>query len=267
MENLPHHWPALLLVVFLLGLRHGMDPDHLATIDGVTRLNTAARPHAARWSGVLFSLGHGLVITCVAAAAGLSAKSWQAPGWLAHIGAGVSVFFLVALGSANLAAALSAAPDGVRLVGLKSRWLARWGRPVHPLWVAVIGGLFALSFDTLSQAALFSLSAGGGAAGWLFSVILGLTFMLGMMTSDGVNGWWIARLIHRADRCARLASRIMGFTVGGLSLGVAAWIVARYFLPALGGVPPLQAGAAVVLTAALGFAVALKLTARQAQRA
>ena len=33
MSVLPHDGVALILVVFLLGLQHGMDPDHIATID------------------------------------------------------------------------------------------------------------------------------------------------------------------------------------------------------------------------------------------
>ncbi|MHB8167493.1 MAG: HoxN/HupN/NixA family nickel/cobalt transporter, partial [Sulfuricella sp.] len=57
MENLPHDWLALLALVFVLGLKHGFDPDHLATIDGLTRFNAANnKPHLSRWSGLLFSL-------------------------------------------------------------------------------------------------------------------------------------------------------------------------------------------------------------------
>lgn len=51
---------ATLALVFMLGMRHGMDADHLAAIDGFARL----RP--SRWTGVLFGLGHGLVVTVLA---------------------------------------------------------------------------------------------------------------------------------------------------------------------------------------------------------
>jgi high-affinity nickel permease len=46
---------AVGLVGLALGMRHGRDPDHLAAIDGLTRL----RPRAT--NGVYFALGHGLV--------------------------------------------------------------------------------------------------------------------------------------------------------------------------------------------------------------
>ena len=61
--------------------------------------------------------------------------------------------------------------------------------------------LFALSFDTISQAALFAIAAGrfGGVAEAL--LVAGL-FVLGMLAVDGINGVWICRLIRRADRTA-----------------------------------------------------------------
>ena len=40
MHDLPTDWSALCALVFLLGMRHGFDADHLATIDGYTRLNS-----------------------------------------------------------------------------------------------------------------------------------------------------------------------------------------------------------------------------------
>jgi len=84
-----------------------------------------------------------------------------------------------------------------------------------------VGALFALSFDTISQAALFAVTAAqfGGLA---HAVSLGLLFTLGMLVSDGLNGWWISRLIARADRIAALASRAMSVAVSGVSLLVAA---------------------------------------------
>ena len=49
-------------------MRHGLDADHLATIDGLTRHNARANPASARFCGALFSLGHGLVACAVAIA-------------------------------------------------------------------------------------------------------------------------------------------------------------------------------------------------------
>jgi high-affinity nickel-transport protein len=89
-----------------------------------------------------------------------------------------------------------------------------------------VGSLFALSFDTLSQSALFAVMAMqfGGVA---HALTLGLLFVLGMLVSDGANGWWIFRLIDRTDRLAVVASRVMTVTVACVSLMVAAIGTAR----------------------------------------
>src|SRR4051812_50230116 len=94
METLPTHWLALVGVVFMLGLKHGVDPDHLAAIDGLTRFNAGRRPLLSRWSGLLFSAGHGVVVTTVAIGVATLATQWQGPAWLGGTGASVSVAVL-----------------------------------------------------------------------------------------------------------------------------------------------------------------------------
>jgi high-affinity nickel-transport protein len=42
---------ALISLVAALGMRHGVDPDHLSIIDGLSRF------HPSRWNGVLFGMG------------------------------------------------------------------------------------------------------------------------------------------------------------------------------------------------------------------
>src|SRR5258708_40066336 len=102
MSALPRDWLALIAVVFARGLKPVFDPDPLAAIDGVTRYNAGARPRLSRWSGLLFSAGHGLVVTLVAIAVATIALDWRAPEWLDNAGAWISIAFLVLLGSANL---------------------------------------------------------------------------------------------------------------------------------------------------------------------
>src|SRR6478609_5645200 len=94
LETLPAHWLSLVAVVFLLGLKHGLDPDHLAAIDGLTRFNAANRPRLSRWSGLLFSAGHGVVVTLVAIGVATVATQWHAPEWLEHVGVWISIAFL-----------------------------------------------------------------------------------------------------------------------------------------------------------------------------
>lgn len=267
MENLPNDWLALLALVFVLGLKHGLDPDHLATIDGLTRFNAANnKPRLSRWSGLLFSLGHGAVVMAVAVLVGLVARRWDIPAWVEDLGAWISILFLLALGAVNLVAVFRTRPGQVvRLAGLKGRWLGKLNQASHPVLIACVGALFALSFDTLSQTALFSMAA-SSMAGWMFSVVLGLTFMLGMIATDGVNGLWISHLLNRADQRALVASRVMGLSVGSLSLLIGVFGIAKYFFPEVGAHTEgreLLMGLAVVGTVAASFFLALRLSGQR----
>jgi high-affinity nickel-transport protein len=232
-ENLPHDWLALATLVFLLGMKHGLDPDHLVAIDGLTRFNSQTDRRLARWCGLLFSLGHGAVVIGVALTVGLATERWIVPGWLDDLGTWISISFLTALGLLNLHAVLGTPPDRVvRPVGVRGRLFERLTRTSRPGVMALVGALFALSFDTLSQAALFAVTA-SQLGGWANSAALGFLFMLGMMLADGANGLWIASLLRSADSRARIASRVLGLTVAGLSLGVAAFVVAERYSASL----------------------------------
>ena len=57
MDSLPQDWFTLAALVFALGMKHGFDADHLATIDGLTRYNARHNPGLARRCGMLFSIG------------------------------------------------------------------------------------------------------------------------------------------------------------------------------------------------------------------
>ena len=262
LSQLPNDWLALLAVVYALGLKHGMDPDHLATIDGIARSNAGHNPRLARWSGLLFSAGHGAIVILVAIGVSLLARQWQTPVWLEALGAWISIGFLYALGLLNLYGVLSAPPGTVVApAGPKSRLLGRFARASHPLLIAAVGALFALSFDTVSQMALLSLTA-RNLSGWGFAAMLGVCFMLGMMTTDGLNGLWVARLLARADRRALIASRSMGLAIAGLSLLVGSYGLARQFFPAIADPAPqheLLLGCAAAAIVGLSFLFGLHL--------
>jgi high-affinity nickel-transport protein len=260
--TLPNDLVGLVIMVFLLGMRHGMDPDHLAAVDGLSRRRVADRACSARWSGCFFSLGHGLVVTLVAGIVAGGLHAGDTPQWLERAGAWISIGFLFALGVWNIAAVMRTPADRVvRLAGFRSRWVGSLAATSHPAMVAMIGAAFALSFDTFSQAALFSLT-GVQLAGWPFAVALGLVFTLGMAVTDGVNGLWVARMIERADRRARVASRVMGLSIAFLGIAIAglgaARLLSTHAAAALAGAE-LGLGLGVALVVATSFAVALRL--------
>lgn len=232
METMSAGIYPLLALAFALGMKHGMDADHLATIDGLTRFNAAAgRGKLARLCGFLFSLGHGCVVCLVAVATSLLFRQWAVPAWMDDVGAWVSAFFLIVLGILNLYAVFSTpSHEMVKMVGIKGRWLGDLKYAGHPLLIALVGALFAFSFDTLSQAALFSTMSTQYGGLW-HALLLASCFMAGMMVTDAANGLWISHLLRRADATARTATRIMGVTVALLSLTVASLGLSRRFSP------------------------------------
>ena len=267
--ELPNDWIALLGLVFVFGAKHGLDPDHLATIDGLTRYNLRQAPQRARWCGSLFSLGHGSIVMLIALGVGVASSQWQVPPWMEDVGTWISIAFLTLLGLLNLRAVLSAAPDAVVApVGVKAGLLVHLQSASHPLAIAAVGALFALSFDTMSQAALFAVTATRH-GGVMHALVLGLAFTCGMLLMDGINGLWIARLLRRADQRARVASRVMGLMVALISLGVAAlgllrWLNVDLALWYQG--KEIALGAAVIVMLGLSFAAGQLLSGRAVRR-
>ena len=250
----PHDLIGLLAVALMLGLRHGFDADHLAAIDGMTRFNAVRRPRLARRTGMWFSLGHGAVVLAVAASVALMARSWSAPEWLEPFGAWSSIGVLLLLGLMNLNA-LRQTPPGAVVAGvgwrsgLFSRVLSASG-----CWpIMGVGVLFALSFDTLSQAALMAVT-GTALRGLPAVIALATAFVAGMLITDGINGWWVARLLRRSDRTAARASRIMCISVACVSLGTALVGVGTRLSPAFGAWADAHESAFGLLIVAVIFA-------------
>ena len=202
-------------MVFALGIRHGFDLDHLATIDSITR-TVKENNHLSKLVGILFSLGHGLVVILMSLIIGSGMIHTHAPLWLEAFGNWISIFFLFAFGLLTLWNTLP--HSHVLPTGFKTFFIKKLlGETYNPFVIVLIGALFAFSFDTFSQVALFSISL-SVMAGVFFSVLLGVVFMLGMMTSDGLNGLFVSTLIQFADKRSTFISQAIGLLIASFSL-------------------------------------------------
>ena len=206
-------------MALILGIRHGFDLDHLATIDAITRTVRDNRI-LSKLVGFLFSLGHGFVVICVSVIIGGGLIQAHIPEWFEGLGNWISILFLLVFGLLNLWNLFQNPLHPTLPVGIRSFLAKRLvSKQYTPALILMIGALFALSFDTISQIALFSISA-SLVSGWVFSGILGFSFMLGMMLSDGLNGLLVSSLIQRADKASRILSRSLGFTISLFSLTI-----------------------------------------------
>ncbi len=204
-----------------MGLRHGTDVDHIATIDGLTRARGLRRDQGASRCGLFFSTGHGLVVACVATALAIVGGFASPPEWLRVAGVWNAVSALMILGLLNLRIVWKHQRGGSAKPVSVGRWLVgRLSRlqpesAVTPAGSIACGALFALSFDAFAAAALMATSAIHAGALWV-APLLAMIFLSGMALVDGLVGWCSVWLLRRAH--AR-SPRAPTFSAFAISLG------------------------------------------------
>jgi high-affinity nickel-transport protein len=258
-------WAALLLssvkyglllglapVAYGFGLRHAVDPDHIAAIDNTTRklMQDGKRPVAV---GFFFSLGHSTVVFCLSVLVALSAAfvrtnlpEMKSAG--AVIGTSISGMFLLVIATINIIVLVDiyrtwrkvvrgGAYDDQSLDEYLSRrgLLARLFRPmlnvVGNSWnMYPIGLLFGLGFDTATEVGILGMSATAGAGNmpvW-FILLLPLLFVAGMSLADttdgvamlGAYGWAYVRPVRKLyyNLNLTLMSVIIALFIGGVEV-------------------------------------------------
>jgi nickel/cobalt transporter (NiCoT) family protein len=210
-----HQYPllsGLALLAYGLGLRHAVDPDHIAAIDNTTRklMQDGQQPVAV---GFFFAFGHASIVVVMCALVALSATflnrylpAFKETGAL--VGTSVSCLFLLAIGVINMIVLVQTWKTWRKLVqgegfseqsleehlhsqGLLTNILRPLLKVITKSWqMFVIGLLFGLGFDTASEVALLSLSGTTSASGMPFwqLMLVPLTFAAGMSLIDTLDG-------------------------------------------------------------------------------
>jgi nickel/cobalt transporter (NiCoT) family protein len=222
-----------LSLVFVLGLRHGFDPDHIAIIDCMAYRSIQDRPAFASWIGTLFALGHGLTVTAIAVVLCAFTREVSLPESLSLMLSWVPVGLLILIGTLNLRDLLRA--DHYQPKGWKTHFIPKRLRDSsHPLAIFFIGVMFALVFDTATQAAAWGYAATtqGGVA---MALMLGLAFTLGMLITDTMDGRLMVRLLQRLRHRNEALEyrRKIGWLIVLLSYGIALYSILKHFKPAL----------------------------------
>jgi len=217
------------LSAFMLGMRHGVDADHIAAIDNVTRklMQDGKRPVSV---GLFFSLGHSTIVfllsVLVAIAAALvqgNLPQWQEVGGL--IGTSISAIFLYAIGIINLLVLIDIFRMFRRVTrggtydeetldeflaqrGMMNRFFGPLVRAINTSWkMYPLGVLFGLGFDTASEVALLGIAAAVGGTGMpiIFVILFPLLFAAGMSLVDttdsvmmlGAYGWAFVKPVRK----------------------------------------------------------------------
>ena len=244
---------ALGILAYTLGLRHGVDADHICAIDNTTRklLQQGKRPYTV---GTWFSLGHSTIVMgmlcglVVAARFIISAyPTFAAIG--AVLGTAISGGFLYIIALINLLifwevyllfrGLRAGTLDNAKLEeqlnnrGFMNRYFNRLFRFVNEPWqIYPIGVLFGLGFDTATEVTLIAITVtvGTAATGFPLWMVLVLPFMFtcGMVltdTSDGLSmryayGWAFAKPTRKVyyNLTMTLISVLVAFIIGTIEI-------------------------------------------------
>ena len=253
-------YPVLLgtaVLAYTFGLRHAVDADHIAAIDNVTRalMQAGKRPIAA---GFFFSVGHSVGILGMSVAIAVAARAvetrftaYKAIGEI--LSTCVSAFFLFTIATVNALIFVSVlrtfrsvkagkpfVEEDMNVLLNGRGLLARLFRPLFRLvsrsWhLLLIGLLFGLGFDTVTEVGLFGISATQAADGKALSVVLvfPVLFAAAMALVDttdsvlmvGAYGWAFTKPIRKLfyNMTITLVSALVAIVIGGIeALGLIA---------------------------------------------
>ena len=238
------------LIAYGFGLRHAVDPDHIAAIDNVTRklMQEGQRPVTV---GLWFAVGHSAVVALGAGVIALASAAMQG-GFEEFKQVGgvistcVSALFLFVIAGINLVVLRSvyrsfrSVRRGEAYVEedfnslLNSRGLlARLFRPMFRLvtrsWhMLPLGFLFGLGFDTATEISLLGIAATEAARGVSLSAIMVFPalFAAGMALIDTTDGvlmlhaydWAFVKPIRKLyyNLTITLVSVVVAFAIGGI---------------------------------------------------
>lgn len=228
-----HSNPLLIstaLLAYTFGLRHGVDADHIAAIDNVTRklMQEGKKPLSA---GLFFSLGHSTVVIiatiCIALTAAKIVQNnltpWREIGSL--VSTFISALFLMLIAFINLLIFISIFKtfqqarcgnldheDEMNQLMSSQGFLTRHFRRIfnvitHSWQMYPLGFLFGLGFDTASEIVLLSIAASETVHGLSFwsVLIFPALFTAGMTLIDttdsilmlGAYGWAFMKPVRK----------------------------------------------------------------------
>lgn len=248
------------LLAYSFGLRHGVDADHIAAIDNVTRklMQEGKRPVTI---GLFFSLGHATVVVALSAVVAVTAMAveanfdgLQAIGGL--ISTGISAGFLYLIGIINLLVLIDifrlfrqvtkggkysekSLENYLQQRGLLNRFFGPLARAIDASWkMYPLGFLFGLGFETAGEVALLGISASTAAKGMpvIYVMLFPLLFAAGMTLVDttdsilmlGAYGWAFVKPVRKLyyNLNITLVSVLVALLIGTLEI---AGVVAEQF--------------------------------------
>jgi hypothetical protein len=206
----------------LLGMRHALEPDHLAAVS--TLVAQERNGYKAAWLGACWGAGHTLTLLIVGAA--LVLLRTQMPPAVANVFELSVALMLVGLGLRAIQVAARQGPSGpvhehhhgdvvhVHRGAPAHIHVGAWTLARRPLLVGAVHGL--AGSGALTALVLTTLPT--PAAQLIYMLVFGLGSTIGMAAMSGLLGWPLAR-VGRHQILARAVSAAVGCV--SIVLGVA----------------------------------------------
>lgn len=197
METLQHNFTGF-IILFVLGLRHGLDPDHITVIDGYTYRLHLTKSVWTRWVGTLFTFGHGIMVTLIALTLCILKNNYEMPIMLDIIVDWLSSAMLFLIGISNLISLTQ--KKQVKLRGFR-KWLLpkSFSNNITPFTVVFTGIIFGFIFDTSSQIAAFGYAISVSNQ-WIYAIIGGVVFSLGLIVTGTCDSLLLSKLLKTFDQ-------------------------------------------------------------------
>lgn len=187
------------LIALSLGLRHGLDADHIVAIDNITRKFISEQKNSLM-TGLYFALGHSTIVFLLTLGIVLSIPVFhgafnklQSIGSV--VGTSVSVAFLWVTALMNLTALSSLLENKhqYHIVSSSStfKFIEKniFNKIDQPNKMYFVGFLFGLGFDTATEIGLLGMTATAALHGlqpWLI-LLLPILFACGMVLTDSLD--------------------------------------------------------------------------------
>ena len=242
--------------MFLFGMRHALDVDHITAIDNLVRMHNARK--RARWVGTGFSTGHMisilsemlLIIFVVGSAT--SGKFGQLSFWSGVMGA----IALATIGAINIYSMKKWGKTGSAILASK---IVTRTHILEPFGSAFVTGLvFGLGFDTATQISALTLSVVASATlGVQVALMLAGFFAMGLIPVDTLDSVVLRSAFSRMFNTKGF--NYMSYALSGVALTIAAFesyaiITSAEIVPPLTG-PVL---AIIIIAGAFGYAFATR---------
>jgi high-affinity nickel-transport protein len=242
--------------MFLFGMRHALDVDHITAIDNLVRMHNARK--RARWVGTGFSTGHmisilsEMLLIIFVVGSTTSSKFGQLSFWSGVMGA----IALATIGAINIYSMKKWGKTGSAILASK---IVTRTHILGPFGSAFVTGLvFGLGFDTATQISALTLSVVASATlGVQVALMLAGFFAMGLIPVDTLDSVVLRSAFSRMFNTKGF--NYMSYALSGVALTIAAFesyaiITNAEIVPPLTG-PVL---AIIIIAGAFGYAFATR---------